>query len=144
MSRSMILPCIAGLLVAAALALPASAAQRVTLVIGNAAYSHGPRLANPLNDSNDISAALDRGQYRDGSKHGRGNVVWPDGRRYEGEWRQAKEHGKGAAAGTRYEGESRDGKRHGRGTYVFSDGGHYEGALAGWQAYVAQWQPLRG
>ena len=42
MSRSMILPCIAGLLVAAALALPASAAQRVMLVIGTLRTRTGP------------------------------------------------------------------------------------------------------
>ncbi len=36
------------------------ATQRVALVIGNAAYEHAPRLANPLNDANDIGAALSR------------------------------------------------------------------------------------
>ena len=40
--------------------LPAQAAQRVALVIGNAAYVHAPRLANPLNDAADISAAFAR------------------------------------------------------------------------------------
>ena len=39
---------------------PASAAQRVALVIGNASYAHAPSLANPLNDATDIGAALDR------------------------------------------------------------------------------------
>ena len=38
----------------------ASAGQRVALVIGNASYAHAPSLANPLNDANDIGAALDR------------------------------------------------------------------------------------
>ena len=36
------------------------ASQRIALVIGNAAYEHAPRLANPLNDANDIGAALGR------------------------------------------------------------------------------------
>ena len=36
------------------------ATQRVALVIGNGAYEHAPRLANPLNDVSDISAALGR------------------------------------------------------------------------------------
>ncbi|MDE0035515.1 MAG: caspase family protein [Deltaproteobacteria bacterium] len=36
------------------------AAQRVALVVGNAAYEHAPRLANPLNDASDIGAALVR------------------------------------------------------------------------------------
>ena len=42
------------------LVLPASAGQRVALVIGNASYAHAPSLANPLNDANDIGAALER------------------------------------------------------------------------------------
>ncbi len=43
-----------------ALATPASAGQRVALVIGNASYAHAPSLANPLNDANDMGAALER------------------------------------------------------------------------------------
>ena len=123
MSRSTVLPGIAALLLSAALAVPTSAAQRVTPTIGAPAYPHGPRLANGLNDSNDFGAALSRGQYR---WQGRSNAVWPDGRHREGEWRQAQTQGK-AAAGTHYETERRDGKWRGRGTYTFSDGGRYEG-----------------
>ena len=41
-------------------ALPARAAERVALVIGNAAYTHATQLANPLNDAADIGAALRR------------------------------------------------------------------------------------
>jgi uncharacterized caspase-like protein len=37
---------------------PASAAKRVALVIGNAAYRHAPPLANPGNDSEDIAKTL--------------------------------------------------------------------------------------
>ena len=36
------------------------ASQRIALVIGNAVYEHAPGLANPLNDANDIGAALGR------------------------------------------------------------------------------------
>ena len=36
------------------------AQQRVALVIGNAIYEHAPRLANPLNDAQDVGAALAR------------------------------------------------------------------------------------
>lgn len=36
------------------------AAKRVALVVGNAAYEHAPKLGNPENDANDISAALER------------------------------------------------------------------------------------
>ena len=50
--------CAAGLLLAAATVSAAWAAQRVALVIGNAAYNHAPQLANPLNDAGDIGVAL--------------------------------------------------------------------------------------
>ena len=42
------------------LATHAWAGQRVALVIGNGSYAHASSLANPLNDANDIGAALDR------------------------------------------------------------------------------------
>jgi formylglycine-generating enzyme required for sulfatase activity len=44
------------------IALPATAAdaQRVALVIGNGAYAHVPKLANPLNDADDVAASLGR------------------------------------------------------------------------------------
>ncbi len=55
-------PALAALLLAALLSLlaavPAAAAQRVALVIGNAAYPHIPALDNPVNDANDMTAAL--------------------------------------------------------------------------------------
>ena len=51
--------CTGGILLAVT-AGPALASSRVALVIGNAAYDHVPRLANPLNDAEDIGAALDR------------------------------------------------------------------------------------
>jgi uncharacterized caspase-like protein len=50
--------CLGGLLAAAALARPAAAEKRVALVIGNGAYVHTGRLANPANDANDMAAAL--------------------------------------------------------------------------------------
>ena len=50
----------AALLLLPFLALPAWASDRVALVIGNAAYAHAPRLANPLNDADDIGSALER------------------------------------------------------------------------------------
>src|SRR4249920_2992618 len=36
----------------------AQAEKRVALVIGNSAYQHTPKLANPKNDATDIAAAL--------------------------------------------------------------------------------------
>ncbi len=50
----------AALLLLSALVAPASAGQRVALVIGNASYAHAPSLANPLNDATDIGASLER------------------------------------------------------------------------------------
>ena len=55
----------AALVAAAALlspvfAAPTQAAERVALVVGNAAYAHAPSLVNPLHDAEDIGAALSR------------------------------------------------------------------------------------
>lgn len=50
----------AALVVLALVSVPAQAASRVALVIGNAAYAHAPTLANPLNDAADIGATLAR------------------------------------------------------------------------------------
>ena len=43
--------------------LPAAAEKRVALVIGNSNYSQVGTLPNPVNDANDISAALKRGGF---------------------------------------------------------------------------------
>ena len=58
--RSLLLLASAALLGLQLLASPASAGQRVALVIGNASYAHAPSLANPLNDATDIGASLER------------------------------------------------------------------------------------
>ena len=50
----------AAFVVLALVSIPAQAASRVALVIGNAAYAHAPTLANPLNDAADIGATLAR------------------------------------------------------------------------------------
>ena len=50
----------ATILLLPALMTPASAAQRVALVIGNANYDHVPVLANPLNDASAVGDALGR------------------------------------------------------------------------------------
>ena len=51
---------VAALMLLPMLATHAATGRRVALVIGNAFYAHAPSLANPLNDANDIAAALDR------------------------------------------------------------------------------------
>jgi uncharacterized caspase-like protein len=50
--------CLAGILAAVMLALPAAAQKRVALVVGNAEYTYAGRLANPANDASDMAAAL--------------------------------------------------------------------------------------
>lgn len=61
---------------------------------------------------------------------GRAHLRWPDGRVYEGEWRDGQPHGEGLARhpdGTRYRGHWQQGKRHGQGELTTPDGGHYQG-----------------
>jgi len=51
---------------------------------------------------------------------GKGTFVWPDGRKYEGEYANDKKEGYGIFTfkdGRVYEGEWFDGKQHGKGTY---------------------------
>ena len=55
-----VLPAAGAILLLSLLAAPASAEQRVALVIGNGSYAHAPLLANPLNDAADIGGALER------------------------------------------------------------------------------------
>ena len=44
-------------------AVPANAAKRVALVIGNSAYEHAAVLDNPINDANDVAAALQKQKF---------------------------------------------------------------------------------
>jgi len=69
------------------------------------------------------------GEYRDGKKNGRGVLVWADGDRYDGEWKDSKMHGRGKFSDENgvYEGEYRDGKKNGSGVLVWADGDRYEG-----------------
>jgi uncharacterized caspase-like protein len=50
--------CASGMLAAMLLAGPAAAEKRVALVIGNSAYVHTAQLLNPVNDANEMAAAL--------------------------------------------------------------------------------------
>lgn len=58
--RLMALPALAAILLLCMLLTPASASERVALVIGNGSYQHALALANPSNDAADVGAALDR------------------------------------------------------------------------------------
>ncbi|WP_165982313.1 MORN repeat-containing protein [Dankookia rubra] len=93
--------------------------------------------------------ALAYGYYENGRLNGLGEVVAPNGERYEGNWRAGRPdgfgmlvfapdaHGRelvaGAPPGTwrirarRYEGEWRDGRPHGRGVVLFADGARFDG-----------------
>ena len=64
----------------------------------------------------------------DGLRHGQGTQVWPDGARYEGEWRNNQANGFGKfwhADGDIYEGEWKDDKANGKGVYLHVNGARY-------------------
>ena len=67
------------------------------------------------------SQAIYRGYTtKDRIKTGWGTQVWPDGGKYEGEWRENRANGKGQfwhADGDVYEGNWRDDKANGYGLY---------------------------
>ena len=58
--RLLALPALAAILLLCVFLTPASAGERVALVIGNGTYQHAPLLANPGNDAADVGAALGR------------------------------------------------------------------------------------
>eukprot|EP01032_Pedospumella_encystans_P039255 gene39255-biopygen27035 len=66
-------------------------------------------------------------------KHGQGQITYPDGSVYEGEWLKEKRHGAGrltSAAGEVFEGVfEKDVPVSGKGVLPFKDGGKYEGEL---------------
>jgi hypothetical protein len=60
-----------------------------------------------------------------------GTHTWPDGRKYEGAWKDDKLEGQGTYTwpnGEKYVGAFKDGKREGQGTHTWPDGAKYEGA----------------
>ena len=74
--------------------------------------------------------------------HGKGIFTWPDGRRYEGNYKDDKKSGFGIYTwkkeGKKYEGEWQNGKQHGVGKMIFEDGteknGKWEnGKLKSWE-----------
>lgn len=70
------------------------------------------------------------GEIINSNRHGKGLMVYADGRVYEGEWANDLKHGKGLeilANGNRYEGQFLNGKPEGVGTFLWTNGETYEG-----------------
>jgi hypothetical protein len=64
------------------------------------------------------------------SPHGRGIYTWPDGRKYDGEWKEGKQEGHGVHTwpdGRKYDGEWKEGKLDGRGVLTLPNGARYDG-----------------
>ena len=62
--------------------------------------------------------------------NGSGTMIWADGSEYTGEWRNGTRHGRGeyrSAEGETYEGHWRNGLMHGLGTLTRADASRYEG-----------------
>lgn len=73
------------------------------------------------------------GEFRDGKENGRGVFTAANDDRYDGEWREGKQKGRGVwmgADGDRYDGEWRDGRKNGRGVYTKANGNRYEGEFS--------------
>ena len=67
------------------------------------------------------------GEFRDGKRHGKGVVIYPNGDKYDGEWEAGKKSGKGVVIypnGNKYDEEWKDGKRH-KGVETYSNGNKY-------------------
>lgn len=63
-------------------------------------------------------------------REGKGVLIWPDGSRYDGYWKDDRANGRGRlihADGDVYEGEWLNDKAHGYGTYYHADGSRYQG-----------------
>ena len=63
-------------------------------------------------------------------RHGNGTQTWPDGSKYEGDWKNDKANGKGRyvhANGSVYTGNWKDNQAHGLGVLACKDGSEYRG-----------------
>ncbi|MGD0059368.1 MAG: hypothetical protein ABSD58_08125 [Verrucomicrobiia bacterium] len=70
------------------------------------------------------------GEFKDGKRNGQGTETLPDGAQYVGEYRDDKANGEGTLTrldGTKYVGEFKDDKFWGHGTETFPDGTRYVG-----------------
>ena len=81
------------------------------------------------------------GEYKDGKRNGRGTFTYNDGK-YVGEWKDGEQHGQGTITwsdGGKYVGEWKDGIPNGQGTFTFSE---YDknGNLSDGKKYVGSWK----
>ncbi len=71
------------------------------------------------------------GAWKDDKPEGQGTHTWPDGMKYVGAFKDGKLEGQGTYTrpnGEKYVGAYKDGKREGQGTLTWPDGRKYEGA----------------
>ena len=65
------------------------------------------------------------GEYKEGFQHGKGFAIYSNGSTYEGEFVRGRKHGYGTWTWLnvgKYEGEFKNGKRDGEGTYIYEEG----------------------
>lgn len=78
-----------------------------------------------------VAACSARGScLRGNCRNGLGLMAYPEGAKYEGQWRDSKRSGQGVLTNPyagRYEGQWKNDKPHGLGTWIFPDGARYEG-----------------
>ena len=79
----------------------------------------------------DPDGAIYLGSFNDSGKYeGQGTLTYPDGRKYEGQFRNGLKDGSGVLTfpgGETYTGDFTKGRMHGNGTLSYPDGQHYEG-----------------
>jgi len=65
------------------------------------------------------------GEWKDGKRHGQGNMTYHDGSKFVGKWKDGKKHGQGTFIyynGRKYVGEWKDNNQNGQGTETSTDG----------------------
>ena len=63
-------------------------------------------------------------------KNGKGTFVWPDGKKYDGDWKEGERVGQGTSTwpdGAQYTGAYKNTKKHGEGTFIWPNGAKYSG-----------------
>ena len=78
-----------------------------------------------------LAGDLYQGKFRNGFKHGKGQITYGNGGWYQGDWSYNKKEGQGvsleAGNNSKYEGRFLGNMRHGEGTCTYEDGGRYLG-----------------